>query len=291
MYPSEYGEYGPSQEQALAGSAGSVGGSNLFGAILGAGASIYEGYQNRKQAKWNVKQQQQFALNQSKAQREWDLAMWHKANEYNSPREQMARLKGAGLNPNMIYGSGSATGNTSTATPSYSKAKTPNFLSIPAPAISKMSSALAAYQDFRMKESVIKGKDISNNIGSVEALWAGLNASKKYQISHRKSENLYAENKLKGALAKIAPQLAETQLQAKQASAKNLAESARGKNLENDLNQMLKPYGFTTKDHPIIRTILTVLQKENPDLNAVEAMMILPKMVQGIDASSRIMKP
>lgn len=33
---------------------------------------------------------------------------WREANEYNSPRAQMDRLKAAGLNPNLVYGNGSA---------------------------------------------------------------------------------------------------------------------------------------------------------------------------------------
>jgi len=45
--------------------------------------------------------------------------MWHLANQYNSPEMQMQRLKDAGLNPNLVYGSGSVTGNTSTQTPKY----------------------------------------------------------------------------------------------------------------------------------------------------------------------------
>ena len=33
---------------------------------------------------------------------------WHMQNKYNTPKAQMGRLKDAGLNPNLIYGSGSA---------------------------------------------------------------------------------------------------------------------------------------------------------------------------------------
>jgi hypothetical protein len=33
---------------------------------------------------------------------------WHMQNAYNTPKEQMARLKEGGLNPNLIYGSGGA---------------------------------------------------------------------------------------------------------------------------------------------------------------------------------------
>lgn len=45
----------------------------------------------------------------AKDEREWNLSMWNRQNQYNHPIEQMARLKQAGLNPNMIYGAGAAT--------------------------------------------------------------------------------------------------------------------------------------------------------------------------------------
>lgn len=43
------------------------------------------------------------------------MQAWNIANDYNHPINQMARLKSAGLNPNLVYGSGSVTGNTSGA--------------------------------------------------------------------------------------------------------------------------------------------------------------------------------
>ncbi|AXH74655.1 MAG: DNA pilot protein [Microviridae sp.] len=44
--------------------------------------------------------------------------MWLENNAYNSPQEQMARLKLAGLNPNLVYGNG-AVGNASGTIPQY----------------------------------------------------------------------------------------------------------------------------------------------------------------------------
>lgn len=41
-------------------------------------------------------------------QNAWNLAQWKRENEYNSPIQQMARYREAGLNPNLIYGSGQA---------------------------------------------------------------------------------------------------------------------------------------------------------------------------------------
>ena len=39
------------------------------------------------------------------------LADWNRQNEYNSPQQQMQRLKEAGLNPNLVYGTGSVVAN------------------------------------------------------------------------------------------------------------------------------------------------------------------------------------
>lgn len=45
------------------------------------------------------------------------MLSWTLANDYNHPIQQMERLKVAGLNPNLVYGSGSVAGNT-TSSPS-----------------------------------------------------------------------------------------------------------------------------------------------------------------------------
>lgn len=46
------------------------------------------------------------------------ISMWNRTNEYNSPSEQMKRLQAAGLNPNLVYGTGSV-GNISSPGPKY----------------------------------------------------------------------------------------------------------------------------------------------------------------------------
>lgn len=43
------------------------------------------------------------------------MQSWQLANDYNHPIQQMERLKAAGLNPNLVYGSGSVAGNTTSA--------------------------------------------------------------------------------------------------------------------------------------------------------------------------------
>lgn len=48
-----------------------------------------------------------------------DVNMWNLQNAYNSPSAQMQRYKEAGLNPYLIYGSGSASAGNASSAPSY----------------------------------------------------------------------------------------------------------------------------------------------------------------------------
>lgn len=57
-----------------------------------------QGNVNRKTRKWNEKMMDR--------QRQWAQEDWNKLNEYNHPSAQMARLREAGLNPNLVYGKG-----------------------------------------------------------------------------------------------------------------------------------------------------------------------------------------
>lgn len=73
---------------------------------------------NMEIAKYQSQWQQQ--ENEKAYQR--SLNMWNLQNEYNSPTQQMARIRAAGLNPNLVYGNG-VTGNSSGSTPQYEPAK------------------------------------------------------------------------------------------------------------------------------------------------------------------------
>lgn len=66
-------------------------------AVQAAGV-IAQGNLNKRTRKWNEAQIAQ--------QRQWSLDDWNMQNEYNSPTSQMARLREAGLNPNLVYGKG-----------------------------------------------------------------------------------------------------------------------------------------------------------------------------------------
>lgn len=79
-----------------------------------------------------------------------DLEAWNRQNEYNSPAAQMARLQGAGLNPNLIYGTG-ATGATGQARelPKF-QAPTVQYNYDP---VVDVPSVISQYQDFAIKQA------------------------------------------------------------------------------------------------------------------------------------------
>lgn len=79
------------------------------------------------------------------------LADWNRQNEYNSPVQQMARLKNAGLNPNLVYGHGAEA--TSTAMPrnTETKAWNPQVPSVNFDA----GSVIGSYYDAKVKEQTI----------------------------------------------------------------------------------------------------------------------------------------
>lgn len=118
--------------------------------LLAGGTSLVNSLIQSKTAKRNTDATN--AANRSLAEYSYskDLEMWNKANEYNSPTMQMQRLKEAGLNPNMIYGSGSAAGNTSGTLPRYN-APTMQYNYQPL----QLPNLLSMYQDFQVKQAQI----------------------------------------------------------------------------------------------------------------------------------------
>lgn len=92
-------------------------------AIASGGQAIATGKLNKKNREW---QEKMYAR-----QRADSLSDWNMQNAYNSPEQQMQRLKDAGLNPNLVYGDGaeamsaqqpreSQHGNPSTTPPDFS---------------------------------------------------------------------------------------------------------------------------------------------------------------------------
>lgn len=70
-------------------------------------------------------QDREFAYNTQASQLEYErnLEQWNLQNEYNSPASQIQRYQEAGLNPALIYGTGSASAGNASASPQYTAAR------------------------------------------------------------------------------------------------------------------------------------------------------------------------
>jgi hypothetical protein len=120
------------------------GAGGIVPVIIAAGTSIYNTEQQKKM------QRENHAYNSQAAEAAYgrNLDMWERQNRYNDPSAQMARLKAAGLNPNMVYGQGSggASGHAGDApqfTPPQRNFQHFSPLDIP--------QTLGMYQDFQIK--------------------------------------------------------------------------------------------------------------------------------------------
>nr|QJB20384.1 MAG: DNA pilot protein [Microvirus sp.] len=125
----------------------------IIDGILGAGASIFNSAQQAKVARQNTERTIQAQKDLAEYSYSKDLEMWNKANEYNAPSQQMSRLTEAGLNPNMVYGSGTVVGNTSTQTPKY-QAYNPQFNN-KAVELPNLLNVLSMFQDVRIKKAQV----------------------------------------------------------------------------------------------------------------------------------------
>lgn len=124
----------------------------IAGAVQGGmsiGSQLIAGYQSKRNM------QRTIAANKAEAELAYqrDLEMWQRQNEYNSPQAQMQRLIDAGLNPHLMYGSGSV-GNTGSNPPSYHPAPV-NYNQKPMVTLEGIPQAISMYQDFSMRQAQI----------------------------------------------------------------------------------------------------------------------------------------
>lgn len=90
-------------------------GSSLLGGLFGQFSQNQQNRYNKEMAELQfgynkelMALQNQYNIDAATTAYERNLEQWNRQNAYNSPGQQMLRFKAAGLNPNLIYGQGSA---------------------------------------------------------------------------------------------------------------------------------------------------------------------------------------
>lgn len=123
------------------------------GALAGEGVNaMLQSGQNKKTRKWNEKM---YGIQRADA-----LADYNMQNEYNSPSSQMARLRDAGLNPNLVYGDGATT---TGATVRSSSAPSWNPQS-PRVSTQGLNNGIMSYYDLKLREAQTDNLKTQNTV-------------------------------------------------------------------------------------------------------------------------------
>lgn len=133
------------------------GGANVGGSILNAAS---QAAQNRKSRKWSEKM---YAIQRADA-----LADWNRETSYNSPAEQMKRLRDANLNPALLYGNGAvaeAPRVRSSDAPSWDP-KAPDWGS----GVQNLGDAFAMMYDIKLKEAQTNNVMAATDVSAEEKL-------------------------------------------------------------------------------------------------------------------------
>lgn len=132
--------------------------------LLGIGSQIV----NQTNQAYASRQQQQASMEATRMQYAMEYQQWLRQNEYNLPINQMKRLREAGLNPNLVYGNGTVTGNTTSNMP---------VPRVPVYNVPKMTlpDIIGMYQDFRIRNLQTDNLEQQNRIDKANADIAELN--------------------------------------------------------------------------------------------------------------------
>lgn len=201
--------------------------------------------------------------------RSHDVAMWNRQNAYNTPEMQMHRLKEAGLNPNLIYGTGQASTGNADAPKGSPIPQVSNELATFAN--NQAIQMLSAYQDWQVKKAQIKNIEAEtqakiygnryqeylipnyNILADSYVRKSRYDADRSHGLSLQNwqdavtKQNQYWHDVKSGAFEARSKMPAE-QLKYQQQAIEYLRKQARQKDLQIELDEQLKPYGMSTAD-------------------------------------------
>lgn len=196
-----------------------------------------------------------------------NLEQWDKANLYASPEQQMARLKGAGLNPMLVYGSGSPAG-ASAPSPQMSVPQgSYNYQAALRPNVDPMSLMMSV-QQLEMGKAQIKktkaeaaGAEQSAIVMLVNAMAAQARIPNLDKETKGNLDKILGDALLSLTQGNLASESYKYDLDARKAASANIVTSAKRSSKE--LEEVF-PLDLETKR---INKQLLELQKKSGDIN------------------------
>lgn len=169
----------------------------ILPAILGLAAQKKQNFMNFVTNWWNTKDQRDREDHVYGQQRKDAMEDWMMQQEYNSPKNQMARFKEAGLNPNLIYGQTNEAPAVRSSEYHVSNRESPKWQS------PDIASGIMSYQDITTKQAQTDNIKAMTDIAKQDLVNKALSGY-----------SLALDNVIKSEDARIKPGLADSQLQA-----------------------------------------------------------------------------
>lgn len=232
-------------------------------AVNAVGQVAVNAAKNKKQWRYQQKAMQ--------LQKEMNIEAWNMTNAYNTPLQQMERLQQAGLNPNLIYGSGSSAPNMASPVEvadapvrQAAGAEMPNLLQY-----YQVRQADAQY------ENTIAHTDIMRKTGALKEIEQGLkNLDLARETLRGKDAGLHAmfETDMKKYTSLRARHLMENE-QTKGFAQDQLMDMRQKQMTSLDLDNAFKQHrndlaklGIYQSDHPAFRVLIQASKRMNIDL-------------------------
>lgn len=239
-----------------------IGGLGSFaGSMIGANAQRRANIQNMQLAKYQ--NNWQTAENEKAYAR--SVEMWNMQNQYNSPTAQMSRLRQAGLNPNLVYGSG-VTGNSAGSAPQYQPAKIQRATMEPYRGWNLgLSDAASMYMAMRQNKAQVENMEAQNKLIKEQARTEGIRQGNIAMATARSGFDLDLARELKDV--SVGRAIAEKNLS--EASAAGAWTSANQKVLQYELDRTLfdNKIKLSNAEYLTAMEALRKLRQDN-DINA-----------------------
>ena len=183
----------------------------MIGAAIAAGASILGGVLgSRSQKKTNdknmelAKYQNAWQAQENEKAYQRNLEMWNLQNAYNSPTQQMARFRTAGLNPNLVYGNG-VTGNSAGSTPQYQPADIKRAELSPYRGWNQgLSDAVSNFLAYRSNRAQVENMEAQNSLIRQQAATEATRQANIAASTARSEFDLSQANRLKDVSVSMA---------------------------------------------------------------------------------------
>lgn len=234
---------------------------SIVGSAIGANAQRQANIQNMQLAKYQ--NNWQTAENEKAYAR--SVEMWNMQNQYNSPTAQMSRLRQAGLNPNLVYGSG-VTGNSAGSAPQYQPAKIQRATMEPYRGWNLgLSDAVSAFMAMRQNKAQVENMEAQNKLIKEQTRTEGIRQGNIAMSTARSGFDLNLARELRNV--SIDRAIAEKNLS--EASAAGAWTGANQKVLQYELDRTLfdNKIKLSNAEYATVMEGLRKLKQDN-DINA-----------------------